>query len=89
MGVAASKARTRWPLMETVIRAGKRFIYFSVIVRSERPLSTSSSVSLKETNNQTTSGQGFPEAGLEAGNAGDLTKANKPTTANSIGRDVE
>jgi len=46
-------------------------------------------VSLQEINNQTTPDQGFPEAGLEAGNAGDLTKANKPTTANSIGLDVE
>jgi hypothetical protein len=45
-------------------------------------------------NNQTsavnsTSGAGFPQAGLDAQNAGDLTKANQPTAPNSLGLDVE
>jgi len=52
--------------------------------------SSSGDVLLEEIDNQKgTPGQGFPAAGLDAGNAGDLTKANKPTTANSIGLDVE
>lgn len=43
-----------------------------------------------QNNNQTqTSGQGFPQAGLDAQNNGGLTKANTPTTANSLGLDIE
>jgi len=72
-----------------VTRTSKR-LTLSVTVPSERPLSTSSSVLLEETGNQNaTSGQGFPEAAFDAAVAGDLTKANKPTTANSIGLDIE
>jgi len=32
---------------------------------------------------------GFPKAALDAANAGELTKANKPTANNSIGLDIE
>jgi len=72
-----------------VTRKSKRFT-FSVTVRSEWPLSTSYSVPLEEISTQdATPGQGFPKAALDAAIAGGLTKANKPTTANSIGLDVE
>ncbi|KAF9648814.1 acid protease [Thelephora ganbajun] len=40
-------------------------------------------------NLKATPDQGFPKAALDAANAGDLTKANKPTAPNSIGLDVE
>ena len=75
--------------METgmVTRTSKR-LTLSVTVPSQRPLSTPSSVLLEETGNAT-SGQGFPKAALDAAIAGDLTKANKPNTANSIGLDIE
>lgn len=39
--------------------------------------------------NTTTPGQGFPQAALDGLNAGDLTKANQPPTANSLGLDIE
>ena len=57
---------------------------------TEGRLSTFSSVLLEEANNQeTTSGQGFPSAALDAANANGLTKANQPATANSLGLNVE
>ncbi|KAF9790487.1 acid protease [Thelephora terrestris] len=39
--------------------------------------------------NQNNSSNGFPQAGLDAQNAGNLTIANQPTTNNSLGLDVE
>jgi len=41
------------------------------------------------TNQEPTPGEGFPMAALDAANANDLTKANEPTTDNSIGLDVQ
>lgn len=65
-------------------------VLFLVFLDLNGPLATSPSELLEKVDNQTTTPeQGFPEAALDVATTGDLTKANKPTTANSIGLDVE
>lgn len=73
-----------------MVEAMGKCLTFSACVRSECPPSICSSGSPSDgSNNQTASGEGFPETGLTALLSGDLTEADSPTTDNSLGLNVE
>jgi hypothetical protein len=60
-----------------------------VVDLNNQTSTTPNTSSVTDLNNSTTPNEGFPQAGLDALLAGGVTKANKPTTANSLGLDVE
>lgn len=51
--------------------------------------SNPSNGTVPDLSNQNSTSQGFPQAGLDAAIAGDLTPANTPTANNSLGLDIE